>query len=80
MRMCGVDERYITGDASKEEKFLKWAEVLPKLQLNPLSHWSAMELDRVFGVKEFLNVQNAKKIYEQCNAYLQNNMLALVSR
>ena len=79
MRMCGVDERYITGDASKEEKFLKWAEVLPKLQLNPLSHWSAMELERVFGVKEFLNAQNAKKIYEQCNSYLQNNAVTVGS-
>jgi glucuronate isomerase len=79
MRMCGVDERYITGDASKEEKFLKWAEVLPKLQLNPLSHWSAMELERVFGIKEFLNVQNAKKIFEQCNFYLQNNAVTVGS-
>ena len=28
MRSCGVDEKYITGDASDKEKFLKWAEVL----------------------------------------------------
>lgn len=79
MRMCGVEERYITGDASKEEKFLKWAEVLPKLQLNPLSHWSAMELERVFGIKEFLNAQNAKTIYEQCNLYLKNNTVTVGS-
>jgi glucuronate isomerase len=79
MRMCGVDERYITGDASKEEKFLKWAEVLPRLQLNPLSHWSAMELNRIFGVKEFLNAQNAKRIYEQCNLYLQKNAVTVGS-
>ena len=40
MRMCGVAEEYITGDATGEEKFIKWAETLPKLILNPLSHWS----------------------------------------
>ena len=79
MRMCGVEEKYITGDAEKEEKFLKWAEVLPKLQLNPLSHWSAMELERIFSVKEFLNVKNAKRIYEQCNLYLQNNTVTVGS-
>lgn len=79
MRMCGVEERYITGDASNEEKFLKWAEVLPKLQLNPLAHWSTMELECVFGVKEVLNAQNAKKIYEQCNLYLKNNMVTVGS-
>ena len=79
MRMCGVEERYITGDASKEEKFLKWAEVLPRLELNPLSHWSAMELERIFGIKEFLNPQNAKKIYGQCNQYLKNNLVSVCS-
>ena len=26
MRSCGVDEKFITGDASDKEKFLKWAE------------------------------------------------------
>ncbi len=79
MRMCGVEERYITGDVSNEEKFLKWAEVLPKLQLNPLSHWSAMELQVVFGVRELLNAKNAKEIYEQCNLYLQNNAVTVAS-
>ena len=79
MRMCGVEERYITGDASAEEKFLKWAEVLPRLQLNPLSHWSAMELEYIFGIKEFLNAKNAKEIYEQCNLYLQNNVVTVAS-
>lgn len=31
MRVCGVDERYITGSASEYEKFQKWAEVMPQL-------------------------------------------------
>ena len=35
MRSCGVDERFITGDASDKEKFLKWAEVLGKAIGNP---------------------------------------------
>ena len=28
MRACGVDERYITGNAPDREKFQKWAETL----------------------------------------------------
>jgi len=72
MRMCGVAEKYITGDASKEEKFAKWCETLPKLQLNPLSHWSMMELE-LFGITECPTSQNAMKLYEACNAYLASH-------
>ena len=43
MRSCGVDERFITGNASDKEKFLKWAEVLGKAIGNPLFHWSHLE-------------------------------------
>lgn len=73
MRMCGVAEKYITGDATNEEKFVKWCETLPKLLLNPLSHWSMMELETVFGIMEVPNAQNAKSIYESCNRYLQEH-------
>ena len=49
MRSFGVDEAYITGDASDKEKFFKWAEVLGKAIGNPLYHWSHLELQRYFG-------------------------------
>ena len=48
MRCAGVDEKYITGDASDYEKFCKWAEVLGKAIGNPLYHWSHLELQRFF--------------------------------
>ena len=67
MRMCGVEEKYITGDASKKEKFIKWAETLPKLVLNPLSHWSKMELEMIFHITEPLNQKNAQEIYMEFN-------------
>ncbi len=73
MRMCGMPERYITGDATNEEKFVKWCETLPKLLLNPLSHWSQMELKTVFGITELPNGENAKRIYETCNRYLKEH-------
>ena len=37
MRLSGIDESYITGDRSYEEKFLKYAKIMPKLFGNPLS-------------------------------------------
>lgn len=67
MRTMGVDESYITGNKSPEEKFEKWAEVLPYSIGNPLLQWSDLELVRYFGVTESLTKENWKKIYDQCN-------------
>lgn len=44
MRICGVPERLITGDASDAEKMAAWEETLPKLVGNPLFAWSQQEL------------------------------------
>ncbi len=70
MRTCGVDEHYITGDAAPEEKFEKWASTLPRLIGNPLYHWTYMELQKYFGITEFLDENSAAKIYAQCNEIL----------
>lgn len=65
MRANGVDERYITGDATDKEKFLKWAETVPYTMRNPLYHWTHLELQRYFGITELLSPATAEKIYEQ---------------
>lgn len=75
MRMCGVDEDYITGKFSKEEKFVKWCETIPKLTGNPLYHWSLMELSTVFNVYDIPNVENALEIYNSCNKFLSENVV-----
>ncbi len=71
MRTHGVDEKYITGNASDEEKFMKWAETVPYTMRNPLYHWTHLELQRYFGVTEVLNKDSAKRIYDHCNALLR---------
>ena len=71
MRANGVDEYYITGEASDWEKFEKWAETVPYTLRNPLYHWTHLELQRYFGIQEVLSSANAKKIYDECNAKLQ---------
>ncbi len=70
MRSCGVDERYITGDASDKEKFLKWAEVLGKAIGNPLFHWSHLELQKYFHYHGVLNKNTAEEVWELCNKRL----------
>lgn len=71
LRTCGVDESYITGEKSDKEKFLKWAETVPKTLRNPLYHWTHMELKNTFGITEFLNEKTAESIWEECNDMLQ---------
>ena len=46
MRTFGIEETYITGSASFEEKFCKFAEIVPYLIGNPLYIWCALELKR----------------------------------
>ncbi len=72
MRTLGIEEKYITGGATDEDKFLKWAEATPHTLRNPLYHWTHLELNRYFGVDQLLNPQTAPKIYEEVNQQLQS--------
>ena len=70
MRSNGVDERYITGDATDREKFQKWAETLERLIGNPLYHWSHLELKTYFGYEGYLNGETAEEVWNLCNEKL----------
>lgn len=70
MRSNGVDEKYITGDASDWEKFQKWAETMPYCMRNPLYHWTHLELRTAFGIDTLLNASTAREIYDRCNEAL----------
>ena len=48
MRVCGVDERYITGSASEYEKFQKWAEVMPHARRVPAASLDASGIAALF--------------------------------
>jgi len=81
MRLCGVDEKYITGDASYHEKFLKYAEILPKMAGNAVYYWTQMELSQIFGIDEPLNAESADRIYRQANEVLKNTtVLSLLNK
>ena len=70
MRSCGVEERFITGDAPDKEKFLKWAECVGKAIGNPLFHWSHLELQKYFGYHGVLNKKTAEEVWDLCNKKL----------
>lgn len=72
MRMCGVDEEYITGGADWKEKFLRYAEILPRLAGGPLYYWSHLELKQVFGINEPLDGRSAARIYDAANEKLSS--------
>lgn len=76
MRSNGVEEKYITGDATDREKFQKWAETLPKAIGNPLYHWSHLELQRYFGYYGILNGDTAEEVWNLCNAKLADSSMS----
>ncbi|HEY3593282.1 MAG TPA: glucuronate isomerase, partial [Polyangiaceae bacterium] len=74
MRTNGVNERFITGDASDWEKFEAWAKTVPQTLRNPLYHWTHLELRFPFGVKgKLLGPDTARAIYDHCNGLLQKD-------
>ena len=77
MRSNGVEEKYITGDASDREKFQKWAETLEKAIGNPLYHWSHLELKKYFGYEGHLCGDTAQEVWDLTSEKLkQDNMSA----
>ena len=72
MRGFGADEKYITGDATPYEKFLKYAEMLSYCIGNPLYHWTHLELQRYFEIFEPLTLKSAPAIWERCNSKIEN--------
>ena len=67
MRANGISERYITGDATAEEKFKAWAETVEASFGNPLYHWTHLELNKYFNCNEMLSSENWQQIMQHCN-------------
>lgn len=67
MRILGVPERFITGDASDLEKFERWYACLPRLIGNPLYDWSMMEFERVLGISLDPMRESAERVWGKAN-------------
>ncbi|MDR3147815.1 MAG: glucuronate isomerase, partial [Treponema sp.] len=73
LRANGVDERLITGDAEPWDRFLAWAQTMPALIGNPLYHWTHLELQRYFDIRENLNGKSARAIWDAANEKLRKD-------
>ena len=73
MRGCGVEEKFITGDASPYEKFHAFASILPLAIGNPVHQWAHMELEKIFNITIPLNAETAEGIWNQTNSELSDN-------
>ena len=73
MRNYGVNEEYITGSGSNQEKFIAYCTALGTAFGNPLYHWSQVELKEYFGCELEINAENAEAIWNQCNDYIAKN-------
>ena len=72
MRSAGVDEKYVTGDASDREKVQKFAETVGLAIGNPIYHWSHLELRSYFDYTGVLNGDTAQEVWDLCNARLKS--------
>lgn len=78
MRINGVPEHIVSGNASDREKFDAWAATCPMTLGNPLYHWSAMELRKVFGIDECLTPSSAGMIWDRSAALLKEKDFSTV--
>ena len=72
MRTLGINEQFITGNASDKDKFLHWGKTVPYTMRNPLYHWTHLELARYFDIYDLLNEKSAERIYEEASAKMNS--------
>ncbi len=76
MRANGVEERFITGGSTWEEKFTKFIETVSTAYGNPIQDWVALELEMFFGITLPLKPENAQKIWEIANKKIKDESLS----
>lgn len=77
MRNNGVEEFYITGEASDWEKFYQFAKTLPKAIGNPVYHWCHMELRKYFDYEGILNEKTAELVWKLTEEKLRKERMSV---
>lgn len=76
MRHCGVDEKYITGNASDYEKFKAFCSILPKFSGHPLYLLSHIELSKYFACNLEICETNCEQIWSDVNFKILSNTIS----
>lgn len=71
LRKRGIEEKYITGNASPKEKWMKLAEVFPYFIGNPVYEWVHLDLRRRLSIDELINKDNAEIIWNKATEILR---------
>lgn len=79
MRVSGVPEKFVTGDATDYEKFYEFAKIMPCLIGSPVYHWAHLELQRYFGIETPLCEDSADEIWKKTSKMLQGEGFDAVS-
>ncbi len=64
MKTLGVQEEFISGEGSDEEKFMHWAAIVPYLVGSPTYHLTHLELVRYFEFEDRFDAETAGAAYE----------------
>lgn len=70
MRNFGIDEKYITGNASDREKFKAFCKMLPTAIGNPIYIWCHLELRKYFNITLPICEENADHIFDKTKIML----------
>jgi glucuronate isomerase len=73
LRRRGVNEEYITGDASNFDKWMKLAEVFEDFVGNPVYEWVHLDLRRRLGITQFISKATAKSIWNKAKEVLSQD-------
>ncbi len=76
MRECGVDDKYICGDASDFEKFKCFCSILPEYAGNPIYLLSHIELRDIYGCEFDICEENCERIWELTNRKIFDGKLS----
>lgn len=78
IRANGVNEDLITGKETGDyEKFMRFAEALPKAVGNPLYNWAHLELQRYFDCDIPLSPKTADEIWKLAEKKLKDDSLSV---
>ncbi|GAA6817700.1 glucuronate isomerase [Helicobacter pylori] len=70
MRADGINESFITGNATDFDKFKAFMHMLPYSIMNPMYHWCALELKRYFNETMNFDDVDIEKLYDTLNKKL----------
>lgn len=73
MRANGIKEDLITGNSSDYDKYMAWAETVPRLIGSPLYHWNHLEMQKYFDYNKPLSPDTAKEFWDIANNKLQSD-------